>query len=154
MPGMSGLHLLEHLARKGDCRPVIMLTGHGEVATAVRAMQAGAVDFLQKPAAEDELVERIRRSLGIDAQWRHWHRQARGVLQRLNALTARQRQILDLIVDGLTTREIAGRLGESVETVEADRRTLLRRMAARSAVDLARMASLCRGVRGPTGRAA
>jgi FixJ family two-component response regulator len=124
------------------------------VSTAVRAMQAGAIDFLQKPANEDELLERIRRSIAIDAEWRRWQREARDILERLNSLSVRQREILDLIVDGLSTREIAGRLDESSETIEAHRRIVMRRMAARSAVDLVRMASLCRSVRGLSGRAA
>ncbi len=144
MPGMSGLQLLERLAAKGDSRPVIMITGHGDVPTAVRAIKTGAVDFLQKPFRNDELLERVRQSVGLDAEWRQWHARSREILARMEDLTPREREIFDLVVDGRSVREIAEALRLGQRTVEGHRRRLMQKMGAGSIVDLVRMASVCR----------
>lgn len=150
MPGMSGLQLLEVLAGRGDCRPVIMISAHGDVPTAVRALKTGAVDFLQKPFKDQELLERIRQAIGLDAEWRRWRTEAQDVLQRLASLTPREREVFDLCVEGLSTKQIAERLGAGASTIETHRRHVLHKMQARSAVDLARLASLCRNPWGPS----
>ncbi|MBK8908831.1 MAG: response regulator transcription factor [Rhodospirillales bacterium] len=149
MPGMSGLDLLDVLAGRGDCRPVIMVTAHGDVPTAVRALKTGAVDFVQKPFKDQELLERIRQAIIVDAEWRRWRTEAQDVLLRLASLTPREREVFDLAVEGMTTREIAARLDSGVGSVETHRRHVLHKMQARSAVDLARLASLCRNPWGP-----
>lgn len=144
MPGMSGLQLLEQLAAKGDCRPVIIITGHADVPTAVRVMRAGAVDILQKPFEIPELLERVRQSVALDMQWRRWNMEASHTLDRINSMTPREREILDLIVAGRSSKEIAHQLRLSVKTVEIHRCNLMHKMEARSTVDLVRMVSTCR----------
>jgi FixJ family two-component response regulator len=144
MPGMTGLQLLERLAAKGDCRPVIIITGHADVPTAVRAMRAGAVDILQKPFKIPELLERIRQSIALDTQWRRWNTEATHIIERINSVSPREREILDFVVAGQSTKEIADQLGLSVKTVEIHRHSLMQKMGARSPVDLVRMISACR----------
>ena len=144
MPDMDGLQLLERLAAKGDCRPVIILTGHGDVASAVRAMKAGAVDFLLKPFQREALLERIRHAIGLDAEWRRWHREARDVIARLDRLSPREREVMDLVIDGRSTREIAAQLSIAVKTVEGLRHAVMDKMQAHSAVELTRLVDLCR----------
>ncbi|TVR99861.1 MAG: DNA-binding response regulator [Rhodospirillales bacterium] len=148
MPGMSGLQLLERLATRGDARPVIVLTGHADVPTAVRAMKAGAADFIQKPFQIPELLERIRQSLALDAQWRRWKLEAAHILDRMNTLSPREREVLDLIVEGQSTREIAEALGLKTRTVDLHRHSVMHKMGARSSVDLVRMTAVCRPVKG------
>jgi FixJ family two-component response regulator len=144
MPDMDGLQLLERLAAKGDCRPVIILTGHGDVGSAVRAMKAGAVDFLLKPFQREALLERIRHAVGLDAEWRRWHREARDVIARLDRLSPREREVMDLVIDGRSTREIAAHLSLAVKTVESLRHAVMDKMQAHSAVELTRLVDLCR----------
>lgn len=152
MPGMNGLQLLERLAAKGDCRPVIIITGHADVPTAVRAMKAGAVDFIQKPFQIPELLERVRQSIALDAQWRRWNIEATRILHRMNSLSPREREVLDLVVAGRSTREIAEDLGVSIKTVEIHRHSVMQKMEARSPVDLVRLASACRSHLAAPGR--
>jgi two-component system response regulator FixJ len=148
MPGMTGLQLLEELAEKGDYRPAVVITGHGDVTTAVRAMKAGAVDFLQKPFDDEDLLERVQICIELDAQWRQWRSEAVEVVKRLALLTPREREVMDLVVAGDHTKEIAAALGLSPSTVEHHRHNVMQKMEARSAVDLTRMASLCRKLKG------
>jgi RNA polymerase sigma factor (sigma-70 family) len=144
MPGMTGLDLLDELASRGDARPAIMITGFGSVPTAVRAMKAGAIDFLEKPFDDDELLERIQQGLQLDAMWRSWQNESIDIVGRLASLTPRQREILDLIVAGRRNREIADTLGVSSGTVGDHRHRIMRKMNARTALDLVRMVSMCR----------
>jgi RNA polymerase sigma factor (sigma-70 family) len=144
MPGMTGLDLLDELANRGDARPAIMITGFGNVPTAVRAMKAGAIDFLEKPFDDDELLERIQQGLQLDAVWRNWQTESIDIVGRLASLSPREREVLDLIVAGLRTREIADNLGISVGTIADHRQRVMRKMNARTALDLVRMVSTCR----------
>lgn len=144
MPGMTGLDLLDELANRGDARPAIMITGFGNVPTAVRAMKAGAIDFLEKPFDDDELLERIQQGLQQDAVWRRWQNESIDIVGRLASLTPREREVLDLIVDGRRSREIADSLGLSAATVADHRQRLMRKMNARTALDLVRMVATCR----------
>ena len=148
MPGMTGLQLLEELAEQGDYRPAVVITGHADVTTAVRAMKAGAVDFLQKPFDDEDLLERVQQCIELDAQWRRWRTEAIAVVKRMAALTPREREVMDLVVAGNHTKEIAASLGLSPCTVEHHRHNLMQKMEARSSVDLTRMASLCHKLRG------
>ncbi len=147
MPGMDGMALLEHLALRGDSRPVIVVTGHGDVPSAVRAMKAGAIDYVLKPFRPGELVERVRQAIELDKEWRRWRSDAREIAERIRSLSPREREVLDLVVDGCSTKEIAVRLAVSPKTVEIHRHGLLRKMQARSAVELTKMAAACRGAR-------
>lgn len=148
MPGMDGLQLLERMAANGDSRPIIILTGYADVPTAVRAMKAGAVDFLQKPFKQQELIERVRQSVGLDAEWRRWKGETRDVLARLGTLTPREHEVLDFVVAGRSTKEIAASLGLSAKTVELHRRNIMHKMEARTSVDLVRKVSACRRASG------
>ncbi|MGF1639368.1 MAG: response regulator transcription factor [Rhodospirillales bacterium] len=149
MPGMTGVQLLEALAEKGDFRPAVVITGHGDVGTAVRAMKAGAVDFLEKPFDDQDLLDRVQTCIELDAQWRRWRCEAVDVVERLATLTPREREVMDQVVAGRHTREIAGALGLSPSTVEHHRHSVMQKMEARSSVDLTRMALACRKLAGP-----
>ena len=144
MPGMTGLDLLDELANRGDARPAIMITGFGSVPTAVRAMKAGAIDFLEKPFDDDELLERIQQGLQLDAMWRNWQNKSIDIVARLASLTPREREVLDLIIAGHRSREIADSLGVGIGAVADHRQRVMRKMNARTALDLVRMVSMCR----------
>jgi two-component system, LuxR family, response regulator FixJ len=150
MPGMTGLQLLEELAEHGDYRPAVVITGHADVTTAVRAMKAGAVDFLPKPFDDEDLLERVQQCIELDSQWRRWRTEAIEVVKRMGALTPREREVMDLVVAGRHTKEIAASLELSPCTVEYHRHNVMHKMEARSSVDLTRMASLCQKLRGTT----
>lgn len=145
MPDMDGIEVLQHLARNADSRPVIVLTGRGDVPSAVQAMKAGAIDFLQKPFRAEELLERVRLAVGLDREWRQWHAEAGEIASRLRSLSPREHEVLGLVVNGCSTREIAATLGLSPKTVEIHRQNVLRKMHARSAVDLVRLAGAVSG---------
>jgi len=148
MPGMTGLQLLEELAEHGDYRPAVVITGHADVTTAVRAMKAGAVDFLPKPFDDEDLLERVQQCIELDSQWRRWRTEAIEVVKRMSALTPREREVMDLVIAGRHTKEIAASLELSPCTVEYHRHNVMNKMEARSSVDLTRMASLCQKLRG------
>jgi two-component system, LuxR family, response regulator FixJ len=139
MPGMSGLELQQELNARGIDIPVIVLTGYADVATAVRTLKGGAVEFLEKPFNDDVLLEQIRLALALDAR-RRSERGARDVVhERMLRLTPRESEILDLVVEGLSSKEIAGRLNVSFKTVEAHRAKVMRKMEAESVAQLVRM---------------
>ncbi|MFQ5494629.1 MAG: response regulator transcription factor [Phycisphaerae bacterium] len=139
MPGMSGLELQEELARIGDCVPVIIVSGHGDVASAVQAMKTGAVDFLRKPHRARVLLERIRHALRLDAERRSLSAQRAAAAARLKSLTPRERQVMAHLVDGKATKRIAYELGLARKTVDVHRGNLMRKLAAESVVDLVRI---------------
>jgi two-component system response regulator FixJ len=140
MPGMSGLELQRKLAEDKIDLPIVFLTAHGNVQMAVGAMQAGAVDFLEKPFREQELWESIRRA--IDRNECHRRRKARrqSVDERIALLTPGEREVLDLILDGKFNKEIAEILGLSVRTVEDRRARVMKKMEAGSVAKLVQMA--------------
>ena len=144
--GASGLDLQDELRRRDSVLPIIVLTGHGTVPTSVRALKAGALDFLQKPVPPKVLVERIRAALESDRQERDVAMEQGEVKVRIAQLTPRERQVMKLLVAGKTSKEIAGELDLSVRTVEAHRRTVLRKMNVLSAAQLVRAVI---GTRGP-----
>jgi FixJ family two-component response regulator len=150
LPGLSGLGLQEHLARIHGHTPIIFITGHGDVPTSVRAMKAGALDFLIKPFDEDALLEAIRRALLLNAE----SRTALASLQQLRlgyaSLTERQREVMALVVDGLLNKQIAATLGITEVTVKIHRGRVMHRMGAASLADLVRMADRLAGRQGET----
>lgn len=139
MPGISGLELQERLVARGVTLPVIIITGHAEVATAVRAMKAGAVDFFEKPFSQQDLLDRIQHALARDARQRAEQAQRADVLQRLDRLTPREQAVLRRVVEGKANKVIAGELGISIKTVEAFRSKLMEKMEARSLAELVRL---------------
>jgi len=141
----SGLDLQEELRRRKAELPTIVMTAYGNVPTSVRAFKGGAVDFLQKPIAPEMLIERIRHLVEIDCREREVTASLDDVLRRIASLTPRERQIMDKLVDGLISKEIAFDLGVSTRTVEGHRRQVLRKMGVTSAAQLVRVVMSVRG---------
>ena len=139
MPQMDGLELQEKLKEQGSSLPVILMTGHGDVPLAVRAMKAGAIDFLEKPFEESDLAESIRRGLEHARAAGEADASARAAGERLMQLTERERQVLDLLVAGKPNKVIAHELSISPRTVEIHRARVMEKMCARSLADLVRM---------------
>ena len=139
MPDMTGLELQRKLADDGVDIPVVMISGHADVRIAVEAMALGAVTVLEKPFRLDELLAHVRRALEKDRATRAARRTADDADARLAALTAKERQVLDLIAAGKTNREMAGALGLSVRAVEDRRARLMRKVNAGSVADLVRL---------------
>jgi two-component system response regulator FixJ len=134
----SGLDLQDELRRRKVLLPIIVLTGHGNVPTSVRAMKAGAADFLQKPAPPKVLLERIRAALDSDRQARTVTAERGVVLERLAHLTTREREVMELLVAGKSSKEIAVAMNVSVRTVEGHRRMVFSKMNVFSAAQLVR----------------
>ena len=140
MPGLSGLELQDRLREDRFAPPVLLITGHGDIPMAVRALKAGAVDFIEKPFSDQVLLERIQQALDVDAK----HRGALGKLtdieRRLTRLTARERQVFAIVVTGKPNKVIASDLGLSQKTVEVHRAHVMDKMRANSFADLVKMA--------------
>jgi len=139
MPGLGGLELQEELIRRGNTLPIIFITGHGDVPMAVEAMQKGAVDFIQKPFRDQELLDRIRDALATDQHRREEQQHHEEVAHRLEKLTNREREVFDLVVTGKPNKVIAYELGVSQRTVEIHRARVMEKMQARSLADLVKM---------------
>jgi two-component system, LuxR family, response regulator DctR len=139
MPGTSGLVLFERLIERKllEALPVIFLTGHGDVPTAVAAVKRGAFDFVEKPFADNALVDRIENALGKSAEAILKRREADAVSRRLADLTDRERDVMRLVVEGRPNKLIADELDISVRTVEVHRARVFEKMEVRSAVELA-----------------
>ena len=142
LPGMSGLELQEKLAARGTPLPTIIITGHGDVPMAVRAMKTGAIEFLEKPFSDQGLVDRVQQAIRLDSQVRRQRAQCGEVAARLQALTLREREVLERVVMGKSNKEMAANLDISTKTVEAVRARLMRKMQADSLAELVRMAML------------
>jgi RNA polymerase sigma factor (sigma-70 family) len=139
MPGLGGLELQEELIKRGNTLPIIFITGHGDVPMAVEAMQKGAVDFIQKPFRDQELLDRIREALETDEERREEQQHHAEVVERLHRLTNREREVFDLVVTGKPNKVIAYELGVSQRTVEIHRARVMEKMQARSLADLVKM---------------
>lgn len=144
MPGMSGLEVQAALNTHGFTIPIVFLTGHGDIPMAVRAVQAGAVDFLEKPIQGVALLERVRRALVLDREWRKTQGRTLAIQQRHAKLSPREREIMTLTVSGLTSKEIARKLDISPRTVEVHRTHVMYKMGAANLADLVNMASCCK----------
>ena len=139
MPGLGGLELQEELIKRGSTLPIIFITGHGDVPMAVDAMQKGAVDFIQKPFRDQDLLDRIREGLKTDQERREEQQKHAEVAERLARLTNREREVFDLVVTGKPNKVIAYELGVSQRTVEIHRARVMEKMQARSLADLVKM---------------
>jgi two-component system, LuxR family, response regulator FixJ len=139
MPEMSGLELQEQLNRQGAIIPVIFITGHGDVPMAVEAMQAGALDFLQKPFRDQDLIDRIQRALEKDRANRAVLSERSLIREHLDSLTPRERQVLTLVTSGKSNKIVAADLGVSQRTVEIHRARVMEKMGASSLAQLVRM---------------
>ncbi len=140
MPDMDGLALQEELTRRGIGLPVIVVTGHGDVPLAVRAMKAGAVDFLEKPFDEQMMLDSVRRAMAMSKESRDQASLAQAAEDRISLLTGRERQVLEHLVAGRANKVIAHELNISPRTVEIHRAHLMEKMQARSLSDLIRHA--------------
>lgn len=138
MRGMSGLDVQKKLTAMGAPIPIIILSGHGDVPMAVRALKAGATDFMEKPFSPQILIDRIRQVIEQDAETRRQRAEKKIIQHRLSCLSDRQREVLDLVVAGLTTNQIARRLSLSPKTVYAHRAEALGKMKTGSIADAAR----------------
>ncbi len=139
MPGLGGLELQEELINRGNTVPIIFITGHGDVPMAVEAMQKGAVDFIQKPFRDQDLLDRVREALTTDQERREEQAKHAEVADRLARLTNREREVFDLVVTGKPNKVIAYELGVSQRTVEIHRARVMEKMQARSLADLVKM---------------
>ncbi len=139
MPGLGGLELQDEMKKRGYTLPIIFVTGHGDVPMAVEAMQKGAVDFIQKPFRDQELLDRIHIALDTDEERRAEQQQHNVVAERIALLTNREREVFELVVTGKPNKLIAYELGVSQRTVEIHRARVMEKMEARSLADLVRM---------------
>ena len=141
MPGMSGLALFEELLARGLAQtwPVIFLTGHADVPTAVESVKRGAFDFCEKPFSDNALVDRVEQALALSAQRVAERQQRQQLQQRLADLTERERDVMRLVVEGLPNKLIADQLDISVRTVEVHRSRVFDKMPVKSAVELANL---------------
>lgn len=142
MPGMSGLELQQRLRDRDVGLPVIFITGHGGVANAVKAIKAGAFDFLEKPFDDQTLLDRVQQAIGVNSETRRCRSARAALLDRYASLTPREREVMDLVVEGRPNKVIAQVLGLSSKTVEAHRAHVMEKMAARSLTELVKQ-SLC-----------
>jgi FixJ family two-component response regulator len=140
MPGMNGLDLQNELADAKISLPIIFITGHGTVPMSVRAMKAGAVDFLDKPFDERDLFNAIHQALDQDRQARLERDELRETLKRVNALTPREYEVFTLLVSGMRNKQVAYRLGTTERTIKAHRSRIMEKMEADSLTDLVRHA--------------
>ena len=142
LPGLNGLQLQEALNQKGYPLAIIFITGHGDVPMSVRAMKAGAVDFLQKPFEDSDLLDAIRRAIARSRDAFAKQAESARVQGRYDTLTPREREVLSLVVAGRLNKQIAGELGAAEKTIKIHRGRVMAKMQAASLADLVRMAGL------------
>ncbi len=145
MPGMSGLELQEQLESRDVRLPVVIMTGHGDVAMAVRALKAGVLDFIEKPFDDELLLASIQRALLLDVEQRKSRATQAEILARLAQLTRREHQVMELVTIGKANKQIASELNVSAKTVEAHRAHVMEKMQANSLAELVRMSMLASG---------
>ncbi len=139
MPGMSGLALQEELLRRGQYLPIIFVTGHADVPTAVDAVKKGAVDFLQKPFKGEELLAQVAKAVALDRATLHLHAQRQFAYTRLAALSQREREVMERIIEGKLNKTIADELAISLKTVEAHRAHIMEKLGVHSVAELVQL---------------
>jgi FixJ family two-component response regulator len=140
MPGLNGLELQTALEASGCHRPIIFVSGHGDIPSSVRAMKAGAVDFLTKPVCADDLLAAVERAIRQDVLMRRSRAELQAIGDRLNTLTPREREVLQHVVTGQLNKQIAADLGTVEKTIKVHRSRMMEKMGVRSVADLVRLA--------------
>ena len=140
MPGLDGLELQQALSAEGSQRPVIFLTGKGDIPTSVRAMRAGAIDFLTKPVNDADLLAAIARAVKEDARTRHANAEFDQIKARFAILTPREREVMTHVIAGRLNKQIAGDLGTVEKTIKVHRGRVMEKLGVRSVADLVRLA--------------
>lgn len=140
MPGMSGLELMEVMQERGIHLPVIIVTGHGDTPMAVRAMKAGARDFIQKPPNDQELIDTIKDALARDAEVGPVHERGQLFREREDTLSDRERQVMGYVIEGTLNKNIASELNLSEKTIEVHRSNMMKKMKVQSVAELVRLA--------------
>ena len=140
MPGTSGIELQEQLAEAGVQIPIIFITGHGNIPMSVKAMKAGAVDFIEKPFEDQKLIDAIHTAIARSKQFRKEQAEINELQQRVDSLTPREHEVFMLVVSGMLNKQIAFDLGMSEKTVKVHRARVMQKMKAASLADLVRMA--------------
>jgi two-component system, LuxR family, response regulator FixJ len=150
MPGMSGLQLQDELAARGIRVPVIFLTGHGDVPMAVAAVKKGALDFLQKPYNDQQLLDLVNSALRHDVELREQEARSEQVAGLMASMTPREREVMDAVVSGKSNKVIAEELGVTIKTVEAHRARVMEKMGADSLAHLVHLVMSARAARVPS----
>ncbi len=146
MPGISGLEAMEKLNENGITIPVIVVTGHGDVPAAVRALKMGAFDFLEKPCNDLLLIEKINQAIELDAQQRLERSDMAGIEESLQTLSERERGVMDLLIQGNSNKEVARHLSLSPKTVERHRANIMRKLDVNSFAELVRNIAVLRAL--------
>ena len=149
LPGESGLDLQDHLEKAGIDLPIVFVTGHGDIPMSVRAMKGGAVDFIEKPFRDQDLLDAIHAALARDASQRRDAQARAAARARLDTLTPRERQVLERVVAGLLNKQVAAELGTSEQTIKLHRGRAMRKMGAESLAQLVVLAQLAGAVEPP-----
>jgi FixJ family two-component response regulator len=140
LPGMSGLEVQRQLKEAGAQIPIIFITSHGDIPMTVKAMKSGAVEFLTKPFRDQDLLDAIHQALKSNADWRREQNEITQLKERYEKLTAREREVMRLMMSGMLTKQIASTMGTSEITATVHRGQVMRKMGANSPVELGRMA--------------
>jgi RNA polymerase sigma factor (sigma-70 family) len=139
LPGLSGLDFQRELATRNICIPIIFLTGHGDIPMSVRAMKAGAVEFLTKPFRDQDLLDAVRVALDRDRTRRKQDKEVADLRQHFDTLTSREQEVVSMVVAGMLNKQIAAELGTAESTVKVQRSKAMEKMQAESLADLIKM---------------